>query len=127
MFFGSREWPVCKADILNAISADFLHISQQHTPPQPVTGIQTKQKQTPWALVRKRSIPTERPPLVDKILVPPFVDSGMSRGQRGGSLTVVNLSFLDRSRYFFFQVAPHLSSQMLSGPHSRSTATQKMW
>jgi hypothetical protein len=25
----------------------------------------------------------------------------MSRGQGGGSLTVVNLSFLDRSRYFF--------------------------
>jgi hypothetical protein len=33
----------------------------------------------------------------------------MSRCQRGGSPTVVNLSFLDRSRYFFFQVAPHLS------------------
>jgi hypothetical protein len=28
-------------------------------------------------------------------LVPTFVDTGMSRGQRGGSLTVVNLSFLD--------------------------------
>jgi hypothetical protein len=28
---------------------------------------------------------------------------GMSRGQRGGSPTVVNLSFLDRSRYFFFK------------------------
>jgi hypothetical protein len=25
-----------------------------------------------------------------------FVDRGVSRGQRGGSLTVVNLSFLDR-------------------------------
>jgi hypothetical protein len=31
-------------------------------------------------------------------LVPTFVDRGVSRGQRGGSLTVVNLSFLDRSR-----------------------------
>jgi hypothetical protein len=40
----------------------------------------------------------------------------VSRGQRGGSLTVVNLSFLDPSRYFFFQVAPHLSSQGLSDP-----------
>jgi hypothetical protein len=29
----------------------------------------------------------------------------MSRGQRGGSPTVVNLSFLDRSRYFSFKVA----------------------
>jgi hypothetical protein len=26
-----------------------------------------KQKQTPWPLVRKRIIPTERPPLVDEI------------------------------------------------------------
>jgi hypothetical protein len=33
-------------------------------------------------------------------LVPTFVDRGVSRGQRGGSHTVVNLSFLDRSRYF---------------------------
>jgi hypothetical protein len=35
--------------------------------------------------------------------VPTFVDRGVSRGQRGGSLTVVNLSFLDRSRYFSFK------------------------
>jgi hypothetical protein len=31
-------------------------------------------------------------------LVPTFVDRGVSRGQRGGSHTVVNLSFLDRIR-----------------------------
>jgi hypothetical protein len=30
----------------------------------------------------------------------------VSRGQRGGSLTTVNLSFLDRSRSVFFLVAP---------------------
>jgi hypothetical protein len=43
-------------------------------------------------------------------LVPTFVDSGASRGQRGGSPTVVNLSFLDRSRYFsfrYFLIHPH--------------------
>jgi hypothetical protein len=39
------------------------------------------------------------------------VDRGVLRGQRGGSPTVVNLSFLDRSRYFFFQVALYLSSR----------------
>jgi hypothetical protein len=33
-------------------------------------------------------------------LVPTFVDRGVSRGQRDGSRTVVNLSFLDRSRTF---------------------------
>jgi hypothetical protein len=36
-------------------------------------------------------------------LVPTFVDRGVSRGQRGGSFTVVNLSFLDRNRYFSFK------------------------
>jgi hypothetical protein len=58
-------------------------------------------------------------------LVPTFADRGVSRGQRGGSPTAVNLSFLDRSRYFFIQVAPHLFSQGLSGPRSRPTGIQK--
>jgi hypothetical protein len=42
-------------------------------------------------------------------LVPTFVDKEVSRGQRGGSHTVVNLSFLDRSRYFFkyLLIYPH--------------------
>jgi hypothetical protein len=86
-----------------------------------------KQKQIPWHLVRKRTIPTERPPHVGEILVPTFADRGVSRGQRGGSPTVVNLNFLDQRRNFFFQVVPHLSSQGLSGPLSRPTATQKIW
>jgi hypothetical protein len=42
-----------------------------------------------------------------------FVDSGVSRGQRGGTPTAVNLSFLDRSRYFIFQITPHLFSRDL--------------
>jgi hypothetical protein len=33
-------------------------------------------------------------------LVPTFVGRGVSRGQRGGTHTVVNLSVLARSRYF---------------------------
>jgi len=36
------------------------------------------------ALVRKRTIPTERPPPVGE-LVPTFADRGVSRGQRNGS------------------------------------------
>jgi hypothetical protein len=40
----------------------------------------------------------------------------MSRGERGGTPTVANLSFLNRSRYFFFQVAPHLSLRGWMGP-----------
>jgi hypothetical protein len=41
-------------------------------------------------------MPIERP----RNLVPTFADRGVSRGQRGGSRTVIILSFLDRSRYF---------------------------
>jgi hypothetical protein len=62
---------------------------------------------TSWPLVRKRTIPTDR-----WNLVPTFADRGVSRGQRGGTPMVVNAIFLDRSRYFFFQVASHLSSQV---------------
>jgi hypothetical protein len=36
-------------------------------------------------------------------LVPNFVDRGVSRGQRFGSPTVVNLSILDRSRDLSFK------------------------
>jgi hypothetical protein len=36
------------------------------------------------ALVRKRTIPTERPPLVGEV-VPTFADRGVLRGQRNGS------------------------------------------
>jgi hypothetical protein len=36
-------------------------------------------------------------------LVPTFADRGVSRGQRGGSPTVVNLSFLDRNLHFSFK------------------------
>jgi hypothetical protein len=38
-----------------------------------------------------------------KVVDPTFVDRGVSRGQRSGSPTVVNLSVLDRSRYFSFK------------------------
>jgi hypothetical protein len=39
-----------------------------------------------------------------------FVERGVSRGHGGGTPTAVNLSFLERIRYLFFQVASHLSS-----------------
>jgi hypothetical protein len=56
-------------------------------------------KQTPWLLVHKQTIPTKRPPLVGEILVPTIADRGVLCGQWAESPTVVNLSFLDRSRY----------------------------
>jgi hypothetical protein len=65
-------------------------------------------KENSWPVVRKRTIPTERLPLVTEV-VPTFADS-MSRGQRNGSPRP-DLGFLDRSRYFSIQVAPQLSSR----------------
>jgi hypothetical protein len=60
-------------------------------------------------------------------LVPTFVDRGVSRGQRGGSPRGRLPQFYRPEPLIFFQVAPHLSSQGLSEPRSRPTATQKIW
>jgi hypothetical protein len=60
------------------------------------------------ALVRKRTIPTERPPLVGEVSANLLPVEGVAwSAQR--IPTAVNLRFLDRSRYFFFQLlkCPH--------------------
>jgi hypothetical protein len=63
-----------------------------------------KQQTNPW-----RTIPS-----VDRCwsanLVPSFALRWMSRDQRGGSIPSVNLGFVDRSCYFFLQVAPNFCS-----------------
>jgi hypothetical protein len=68
----------------------------------------TKLKQTPWPLVRVRTIPTERPPLVGEVSAN-FAAIGchvVGVTDPYGRI----LGFLDRSRYFLFQVAPRLYS-----------------
>jgi hypothetical protein len=55
-------------------------------------------------IVRKRTIPTERPPLVGEV-------SANFAWSAQRIPTFVNLSFLDRSRYLFIQVTPQLSSR----------------
>jgi hypothetical protein len=60
------------------------------------------------ALVRKRTIPTERPPLVGEVSAN-FADRGcriVSATDPHGRI----IGFLDRSRYYFFQVAPQFYS-----------------
>jgi hypothetical protein len=62
------------------------------------------------ALVSERTIPTERPPLVDEVSANFLLIEGVAwSAQR--IPPAVSLGFLGRSRYFFFQVAPQLSSQ----------------
>jgi hypothetical protein len=57
------------------------------------------------ALVHERTIPTERLPLVGEFSV--------TSADRGGVTELYgrNLGFLDRSCYFFFQIAPQLYSR----------------
>jgi hypothetical protein len=73
------------------------------------------------------TIATERPASAVEFLCQLLWIEVVLRGQRSRTPTAVNLSFLDRSRYFFIQVALHLSSQGLNGPRSVPTATQKIW
>jgi hypothetical protein len=61
------------------------------------------------AWVRERTIPTERPPLVGK-LVPTFADRGCHVVSVPDSYCRI-LGFLDRSRHIFFQVAPQFNSR----------------
>jgi hypothetical protein len=60
------------------------------------------------ALVRERTIPTERPPLVGEVLVLTFADRGCRVVSATDSHVVVNLGFLDRSRYFFLSSSSSL-------------------
>jgi hypothetical protein len=49
----------------------YIHIPSSQTCTSqsrfPIKIQQTKNRQTPWPLVRERTIPNERPPLVDEI------------------------------------------------------------
>jgi hypothetical protein len=68
-----------------------------------------KPKLNSVAWVRERTSPTERPPLGGEVSAN-FWEYRVSRGQHNGSPLRI-LGFLDRSRYFFFQVAPQLYSR----------------
>jgi hypothetical protein len=75
------------------------------------------QKQTNSLAISQQANYTNWATATDQwILVPTFVDRGVSYGQRGGIPTAVNVRFLDWSRYFFFPVAPHLCSRSWVDP-----------
>jgi hypothetical protein len=60
-------------------------------------------------------------------LVPTLADRGVSHGQHRRSLTVVNLSFLDRNYYFSFQVALNVNSQIWVDPIPDPLAVPGNW
>jgi hypothetical protein len=66
------------------------------------------------ALVRERTIPTERPPLVGELSAN-FADKGCCAVSTADPYDRV-LEFLYRSRYFFFKVTPQLYSRGLVDP-----------
>jgi hypothetical protein len=77
-----------------------------------------------YALVPERTISTELPPLVGEVSAI-FADRGclvVSVTDSHGRI----LGFLDRSLYYFFQVAPQLYSTRLNS-RSRPTTSQKIW
>jgi hypothetical protein len=59
----------------------------------------TKQKKTSVTFSPQANYTDWATATGSRILVPTFVDRGMSRGQRGGTSTAVNLTFLDRDHY----------------------------
>jgi hypothetical protein len=67
--------------------------------------------QTPWPLVLQANYTEWATANGRRILVPTFAERRVSRGRSHGTPTAVNLSFLDRSRYFSFQADPLLSSR----------------
>jgi hypothetical protein len=68
-------------------------------------------------------VPTKRPPLSTKWCRLLRVDGVVWSAP--GIPTAVNLRFLDRSRYSFFQVAPHLSTRDRMGPVPDSLRLRK--
>jgi hypothetical protein len=74
----------------------------------------TKQKTTPWPVVRKRTIQTERPPLVGEVSANFWRKEGVSWSAHRIP-TAVNLGFLD-GRNYFLEIAPQLSSRGWVGP-----------
>jgi hypothetical protein len=92
---------------------------------RPAIISKTETKLNSVALVRERTIPTELPPLVGEI-VPTFADRGCCVVS-ATIPTVVNLGFLDRSRYCFLPSSSSVVRTRLGGPRSRLTASQKIW
>jgi hypothetical protein len=92
--------------LVSTRAADILTAELTNQEPMHITY---EKKTTPWLLVRKRTIRPSYRRLSAK-LVPTIAERG-SRGQRNGSPRLLNIGFLDRSRYFFIQVAPELSSR----------------
>jgi hypothetical protein len=73
------------------------------------------------ALVRKRTTPTERPPLVGEVSANFCVVSATDQH------SVFNLGVLDPETLLFHSSSSSVILTRLSGPRSRHTTSQKIW
>ena len=79
------------------------------------------------ALVRERTIPTERPPPVGEVSANFFfADTGVSRGQRNESPRPL-ISVFWTGAATFYSSSSSIDLTRLTGPRSRPTTTQKIW
>ena len=83
-------------------------------------------KKNSVALVRVRTIPTERPPPVGEVSANFFADRRVSRGQRKGSPRPL-ISVFWTGAATFYSSSSSIDITRLSGHRSRPTTTQKIW
>jgi hypothetical protein len=58
-----RRLALVRTDVSEELSASFIRMTNIGE----LGTTKNKQTKTPWPLVRERTVPTERPPLVDEI------------------------------------------------------------
>jgi hypothetical protein len=78
------------------------------------------------ALVRKQTIPTERPPLVCEVNANVLRMEGVAWSAQRFP-TAVNLDFIDTEPLLLHSSSPSLILKRLNGPRSRPTTSQKIW
>jgi hypothetical protein len=77
-------------------------------------------------LARKRTLPTERPPLVGEVSAK-FLRIEVVAWSAQRILMAVNLGFLDPEPLLFRSSSSSVIVTSLSGPRSRPTTSQKIW
>jgi hypothetical protein len=87
-----------RTDVSEELSASVIRVTT-------IGELGTKNKTNSMALSLRANYTDWTTATCRRNLVPTFVDIGVSHGQRGGSPTVVNLRFLDRSSSFILTKA----------------------
>jgi hypothetical protein len=94
--------------MLHRVALVKTDVSEEHNIPEDGflhshcrNNLKSYKKQTPCLLVRKRAIPTDRPPLLGKVSANFYGYMNVARSAQQVP-TAVNLDFLDRRSYLSF-------------------------